>query len=487
MKNLLLLLCSLAAFCNAAHAAGRKPNFLFVYTDDQRWDAMGVVQREMGERGRYPWLQTPNMDRLAAEGTRFRNAFVTMSLCSPSRAAFLTGRYNHLNGVANNTTHFPENSVTYATLLRASGYKTGFIGKWHMGAQSGQRPGFDYSASFVGQGKYFDCPFEINGVSTPTQGWVDDVSTDYAIAFIKRHRDGLFLLAVGFKTCHSHFEPPERAKGRFADAKARPVPSLDIPAIYRTEAKNGRHSPTDASGEPGETNLNYFRCVSAADEDLGRLLKTLDELGLTDDTVVIFSSDNGYYQGEHELRDKRSVYDESLRIPMLIRYPKQFSKGQALDAIALNIDVAPTILDLAGIPIPGEMQGRSWRPLLTSESTDWRKSFLAEYFLENRLPTTPTIVAVRTENAKLVKYPGHDEWTELFDLSADPYETKNLIANPEYKDLLARMTAEFDRQTKAEDYRVPEYADKPRDTSPKTGKKHPKTKKSNPDSEGSIE
>src|SRR5262245_35857006 len=156
--SLLLCVFGLNFFCSAAD---RKPNFLFIYTDDQRWDAMSVVQREQGERARFPWFQTPNMDRIAAEGVRFRNAFVTLSLCAPSRAAFLTGRYNHVNGVANNHTYFPADNVTHATLLRAAGYATAYIGKWHMGGERGQRPGFDYSASFIGQGKYVDFPFEL--------------------------------------------------------------------------------------------------------------------------------------------------------------------------------------------------------------------------------------------------------------------------------------------------------------------------------------
>ncbi len=183
-----LALALLVLVARADAAAARKPNFLFIYTDDQRWDAMGVVQREQGDRARFPWFQSPYMDRLAAEGVRFRNAFVTLSLCAPSRAAYLTGRYNHANGVANNHTPFPLDSVTHASLLRTAGYKTAYIGKWHHGSQRGQRPGFDYSASFVGQGKYFDCPVEINGVSTPTVGWIDDVDTDFAIEFIKQNR-----------------------------------------------------------------------------------------------------------------------------------------------------------------------------------------------------------------------------------------------------------------------------------------------------------
>src|ERR1051325_5631541 len=218
-----LLLCAFALSFFSAFAADRKPNFLFIYTDDQRWDAMSVVQREQGDRARFPWFKSPNMDRLAAEGVRFRNAFVTLSLCAPSRAAFLTGRYNHLNGIVNNHTPFPEQSGTHAPLLRAAGYKTAYVGTWRMGGQRGQRPGFDYSASFIGQGKYVDCPFEINGQPTPTTGSVDDVATDYAIAFMKEHREQPFLIVVGFKLCHGPTQPPERAKDRFANARARPV------------------------------------------------------------------------------------------------------------------------------------------------------------------------------------------------------------------------------------------------------------------------
>ena len=460
-------------------AADRKPNFLFVYTDDQRWDAMGVVQREQGERARFPWFKTPNMDRLAAEGVRFRKAFVTLSLCAPSRAAFLTGRYNHLNGVANNHTPFPTNSVTHASLMRAAGYATAYIGKWHMGGQRGQRPGFDYSASFIGQGRYVDCPFEINGEPTPTTGWVDDVSTEYAIKFIKEHRDKPFSIVVGFKACHGPCEPPERAKDRFADATARSVPNLGVHAIYRA---GKQIEPSEAKAFAPTTNPNYFRCISAADDNLGRLLKALDDLGLANDTVVVFASDNGFYKGEHGLGDKRSAYEESLLIPMIVRYPKLVPKAKALDEMVLNIDLAPTFLDLAGLPIPSEMQGRSWRPLLTGKSADWRKSFLAEYFLENQYPGTPTLVAVRTADAKLVRYPGHDEWTELFDLARDPYETKNLAADPAHKDLLTRIQAELEHQAKATLFQIPDYADKPGDQP--AAKKGGKKKKKQQPSEG---
>jgi arylsulfatase A-like enzyme len=463
----LLLLIPLAAL-SAFAAAPRKPNFLFIYTDDQRWDAMGVVQREQGDQARFPWFQTPNMDRIAAEGLRFRNAFVTLSLCAPSRAVFMTGRYNHVNGVANNQTFFPESNITHATAIKAAGYTTAYIGKWHMGGQRGKRPSFDYSASFIGQGKYFDCPFEIDGKQTPTKGWIDDVSTDYTIDFIKKHRDKPFSITLGFKTTHGPFEPPERAKNRFTDAKARPVPNLNVRAIYRTSPDQSTTADTKATGR---LNLGYFQCVSAMDDNLGRLLNTLDELGLAEDTVVIFSSDNGYYLGEHGLGDKRSAYDESLRIPLLVRYPRMIAKGTIRDELVLNVDLAPTIVDLAGVAVPREMQGQSWRPLFVGQPASWRHSFLAEYFWEANFPTTPTLVAVRTHTAKLIKYPGHEEWTELFDLANDPYETKNLVRDPGHRELLARMNVEFERQVKATGFHIPDYAHKPGEAAVKKNKK----------------
>ena len=450
-----------------AGTAAERPNFLFLYTDDQRWDALGVVQREQGEKARFPWLESPNLDRLAAEGYRFRNAFVVTSLCAPSRAAFLTGRYGHLNGVVNNHTPFPETSVTHASLLRAAGYRTGYVGKWHMGSQSGQRPGFDFSASFIGQGVFFDCPIEVNGVKTPSTGWVDDVSTEYAKQFITENKDRPFSLVVGFKTCHGPFTPPERTAAAYDGEQARDVPNLGANAVYRqveeeaAEPKGkGKKKPVAQMGlAKAGTNLGMFRGLRAIDENVGKLLAVLDELGLADNTVVVYSSDNGYYLGEHGLGDKRSAYDESLRIPLLVRYPKFDRRGVTMDQMALNIDLAPTLLDLAGVEIPAEMQGRSWKPLLAGESaTDWRKSYFYSYFREGRSPT-PTVTAVRTETAKLIRYPGRDDWTEMFDLQSDPYETKNLFADPAHAELRRTLEAEYEKQAKAVDYHVPKFAD----------------------------
>src|SRR5262245_3390961 len=223
MKNsfALLVLCSwcLSVMPDGVGHADERPNFLFIYTDDQRWDALGVVQKEQGEKARFPWFQSPNLDRLAAQGVRFRNAFVVNSLCAPSRASFLTGKYGHVNGIVNNHTPFSADNVTWSTLLKRAGYTTGYFGKWHMGKQSGQRPTFDYSASFVGQGKYFDCPIEVNGVSQPSTGYVDDVTTQFAIQFMTKNKGRPFALALGFKATHGPFDPPPRFKETYAGQK----------------------------------------------------------------------------------------------------------------------------------------------------------------------------------------------------------------------------------------------------------------------------
>jgi arylsulfatase A-like enzyme len=451
--------------------AAERPNFVFIYTDDQRWDALGVVQREQGDKARFPWFQTPHLDRLASEGIRFRNAFVVNSLCAPSRSVYLTGRYSHNNGVANNHTPFPAENVdaTWSSLLKQAGYATGYVGKFHHGQQAGKRPGFEYSASFLGQGRYTDCPFEINGVATATSGYVDDVSTGFAIDFIRANRDKPFAVVVGFKAAHGPFDPPPRLKEKYAGVEARPVPNLDSPAPYggnfsvpaKSAKPKAKKPKPKAVGNRSAMLAGYFGCLAAVDENVGRIMAALDELKLAENTVVVFTSDNGFYLGEHRLGDKRSAYDESLRIPLLVRWPKLPGRGRKVDQLALNLDLAPTFLDLAGVKIPAQMQGRSWRPLLEGEAggvANWRTAFFYEYFFE-RGYSIPTVLAVRTDNAKLIKYPGHDEWTELFNLAADPYETKNLVRDPAQKDLLAAMQKEFDRQAQEVGFKIPEFAD----------------------------
>lgn len=429
-------------------AAADRPNVLVVITDDQRFDALGVVQKEQGDAARFPWLETPNLDRLAAEGTRFRNAFVTCSLCAPSRAAYLTGRYNHANGVRDNKTPFPADAVTYASLLREAGYATGYVGKWHMDGQEA-RPGFDWSASFTGQGKYIDCPVLVNGEKTPTKGWIDDVSTDYALDFLgKQTDDKPFCLVVGYKSVHGPRNAesvPERLAGLYEGAQAGPSPNADAKPPYLTE-----EPPADRRGSrrAERTNNVYFQLLRGVDENVGRMLAALESAGRLDNTVVVFASDNGYFLGDHGIGDKRAAYEESLRIPLLIRAPGG-KKGHTVDSMTLNIDLAPTLLDLAGLTPPESMHGRSLRPLLEGQTpADWRTAYLYEYFEEPPYKV-PANFALRTTSAKLILYPGHDDWTELFDLAADPHEKNNLAADPHHATMLKRMRAEFDRQAKA--------------------------------------
>lgn len=461
-----LLMFALAAAAFTSHGAppsagpdrGR-PNLLFIYTDDQRWDALSVVQREQGERARFPWLTTPNMDRLAAEGVRFRQAFVVCSLCAPSRAVNLTGRYNHENGIASNFRPFPPDSVTHATLLRAAGYTTTYIGKWHMGSQR-ERPGFDHHASYIGHAVYHNPTFVVDGQDVKKQGWIDDIATDYAVDFIKRQKDAAkpWSLVVGFKSPHGPFEPPPRARERFAGAEARPAPNMGAPVPYL-----GQTTPRPPPAKIA-AHLDYFRCISGVDDCLGRLLAALDETDAAARTVVIYTSDNGFYLGEHGLGDKRSAYDESLRVPFIVRAPMAgaAARGRVCDAMVLNLDLAPSLLDLAGVAIPPEMQGRSWRPLLAGPVADWRQAWFYEYFAERQKNSrVPDITAVRTADAKLIRYAGHDDWTELFDLAADPYETRNLFADPAGAELRKKLEAEHERLARATGYRVPAYVDRP--------------------------
>jgi arylsulfatase A-like enzyme len=447
ISSCLLAPCLFMGLALSAFAAERKPNFVFLIADDHRWDAMGVVQREHGERARYPWFETPSMDRIAAEGVRFRNAFVTHSICSPGRAGFLTGQYNHINGVMDNSTPFPGNSVTHATLLRDAGYRTAYFGKWHMGNQRGPRPGFQHSASFINQGIYQDCPFEINGEKVPTKGWVDDVSTDLAMDWIRQNHEQPFSIIVGFKSPHNRRggeNLPERLRDLFAGKTTRPTPNCALAAVYHkplTEADKGRERGLSANS----VHLDYLRHIKGIDENVGRLLDVLDQLKLAEDTVVVYTSDNGYFLGERGLGDKRALYEEGLRIPFLVRYPRLFPNGKLIDEMVLNLDLAPTFLELAGLPAHPGMQGVSFKDLARgNKPADWRTSFLSYYRKE--LGDTPTCRAIRTDDAKLIVYPQRPEWTEVYDLKNDPYELNRLPADGP---LATRLKAELDKQMKA--------------------------------------
>jgi arylsulfatase A-like enzyme len=449
-----------AASCVArlAHAANdqTRPNIIFIYADDWRWDCLGVVQKEQGDKARFPWLETPTLDKIAREGVRFRNSFVVNSLCSPGRACVLTSRYSHLNGIIGNGKAMSPDTPTLGTQLKAAGYNTAYCGKFHMGMQR-ERPGFDYVASFIGQGRYIDCPILFNGQETETHGWIDDISTDYAIKFLKaQSKDKPYFLWLGFKSPHGPRggkNLPERVRGLYADAESRPVPNMEVPAIFKYAVDPESKNRERKAGKSFEGDREYMRHITAIDQCIGRLRNVLETTGQLDNTVLIIASDNGYYLNEHKMGDKRSAYDESMRVPLLIRPAgKDAKRGITCDEMVLNIDYPATILDFAGASqLPGQ-QGRSMRPLLSGEKPDdWRKAFFYEYFKEPNF-TSPTVLAVRTETQKLITYPGHDEWTEAFDLASDPYEIKNLASD---KALVKKLRETFDAESKAVNFQMP--------------------------------
>lgn len=454
--SLLAMVSCLVSCTVFAAETAKSPNIVFMYADDWRWDCIGAYQRDQGEKGRFPWLETPRIDKLAETSIRFDQSFVVNSLCSPGRTCVLTGQYSHLNGIIGNSKPLPVDTLTFPKLLQQAGYTTSYCGKWHLDNQR-ERPGFDYVASFVGQGKYNDCPIMLNGKDTPTHGWIDDIATGYAVQFLDEQKKSgkPFFLWLGFKSPHGPRggeSLPERARGLYAGKESRGVPNLEVPAIFEKD-KAPPANPEKRREKQYEGHRAYMRHITMIDECVGRVLDALDKNGQAKNTVVIVGSDNGYYLGEHMLSDKRSAYDESMRVPLLIHMPGSEAKhGVNNDAMVLNIDYGPTILDLAGAkPLP-EGQGRSLRPLLTGDTPkDWRDSFFYEYFKEPQYES-PTVLALRTNTSKLITYPGHDEWTEVFDLKNDPFELKNLVGNAE---LLKKMRLQFDSEMAAVKFKMP--------------------------------
>ena len=413
-----------------AYPPADKRNLILILIDDMRFDSMS----RMG----HPFLKTPNLDRMAADGMLLRNAFVTTSLCSPSRASTLTGQYAHLHGVQDNATLFTSSAPTFPTLLRAAGYETAFVGKWHMGHSSDEpRPGFDRWVSFRGQGVYYNPVLNIDGKRVERQGYITDLLTDYALEFLRKDRSKPFFLYLSHKAVHADFQPAERHRNAFADVKiVRPKSMAATPENLEGKplwVKRQRHSWHGVDYLYHDRTsleqfiLDYCRTLLAVDESVGRLLATLKELGLLESTLVILTSDNGFLMGEHGLIDKRCMYEESIRVPLLAHCPQLIRRGSVTQRIALNIDIAPTLLEAAGAPIPNSIQGASLLPLLHGENPTWRQAMLYEYFWEAAYPQTPTVFGVRTERYKYMHYHGIFDLDELYDLEKDPHEMRNLI------------------------------------------------------------
>ncbi len=445
---ILLATCLLAAGLlsgQVAAAGNEPPNMVFILTDDHRWDALSA----MG----HPFLQTPHLDRLADEGILFENAFVTTSLCSPSRASFLTGQYAHTHGVVTNHTPWDNRNVTFLEQLSAAGYETAFIGKWHMpGDGLPELRGVDRFVSFTregGQGVYFDCPLVIDGVETERPGrYITEDLTDLALDFITRKRQKPFCLYLSHKAVHFGFRPPPHLKGRYRDVDLKLPPESD-PWITYT---NG-HPFVGAIFPMDFLYRNYCETVVSVDEQVGRILEVLDARGLAENTVVVYAGDNGHFWGEHGLYDKRLAYEESIRIPFIVRYPRLIQDpGRRARQMVLNIDLAPTLLELAGIVPPTAMQGQSLVPILETAAAPGRTAWLYEHFPVFPIPI-PGITAIRTERYKYVEYQKDLRPTELFDLRVDPKEKHNLVDTPQGAQQAESLKRELERLKKETRYR----------------------------------
>ena len=454
MKRLLFALLVLAGCAGPAAPAATRPNVVVVFTDDQRWDTIGSAS----------FLKTPNLDRLAREGARFANAFCTTSLCSPSRASMLSGLYAHAHQVLDNFTDFPASLPSYPKRLQESGYETGYIGKWHMGEGNDEpRPGFDYWMSHQGQGNYFDTTFNINGRRELLPGYITHRITEKAVDWIRKPRAKPFCLIVGHKAPHGPFLPePKYAKAFDATDIRRPATEKDTGpgkpdwVRQRVTTWHGIDGPIyKACGFQGYDDFvrAYYASILSVDDSVGKIVDALREAGTLDHTVFVFTTDNGFLLGEHGAIDKRTMWEESIRVPMIVRYPPLIPSPRVVNEMVLHIDLAPSILDVCGARPLENIHGRSWTALLSGTGGPWRKSFLYEYNYEKQFPYTPNVRGVRTEEWKYIRYPhgdgGPDRWkAELYHLKADPLETKNLIDDPSAAATLRELQGELARLMK---------------------------------------
>ena len=459
----LLVLLAISFVACKKEEVKKQPNFLFVLLDDQPFDALEAS-------GRYSFLKTPNMQRLMDEGVTFNNYFVTQSICSPSRASFLTGTYPHIHGVNQNNKHVDPNwekFQPYNSHLQEAGYETAHVGKIHMAHHRNEkhiRPGFDYWYSFIGQGDYFDPKVNDNGKEYQEEGYITDILTDKAVDWLLNKRDPNkpFSLNLWHKAVHEDHSPAPRHDKIFEN-DTLPTPPYDThlenfagkPEWQRIKAWDSqwkKYIPSDTIAPKDWPIKGYkfkklLECLLAVDESLGRVLQTLDEMGELENTVIIYSSDNGYFMGEHGYWDKRIAYENSMRIPMMIRYPEMITKGKVINRTALNIDLAPTILELAGVEKPDYMQGESMVQLLEQDPNDvpWRDSFMFEYYVDDAYPYAgPDMLAIRSEKYKLIDAFLENDIDELYDLENDPGEMNNLIEDPEYDEVEAELRKELE-------------------------------------------
>ena len=481
-----------------------RPNILFIMSDDHSYQTLSAYENT--------YLQTPNLDRIAKEGVLFQNSFVSNSICGPSRAVLLTGKHSHINGQINNSVTFDSLQPTFPKLLQKAGYQTALIGKWHLRSEP---TGFDYYDRLIGQGDYYNTPFITNGHKTESDGYVTDVITDKSIDWLhKRDTTKPFSLMVHHKAAHRvwmpkttdfelfdtiEFKLPETFfddyKGRIASGHQKMSIQKDMDLVYDLKMldqegeiktkyrkmfermisrlnpkqrkewdtyydpiisefkKNGLEGKELALWKYKRYMQDYLRCIYSLDQNVGRILDYLEDNDLTENTIVVYTSDQGFYMGEHGWFDKRFMYEQSLRTPLLISVPEKYSgvKGE-ISKMVQNIDYAPTFLDFAGVDIPEDIQGKSLKPILTGENEfEWRDAIYYHYY---EYPNEHMVVrhyGIRTDRYKLIHFYDkiYDGW-ELYDLENDPNEMLNVYNDKSYemtltdlKDRLVELQIEY--------------------------------------------
>ncbi len=497
------LVLSLLYAATAEGAAKKRPNIVFLFSDDHAVQAIGAYGSRINE--------TPNIDRIARDGLVFTKSFCANSICGPSRACILTGKHSHKNGFLRNGNRFDGTQTTFPPLLQKAGYQTAMIGKWHLGTDP---VGFDYWEVLPGQGNYYNPDFlQMDGTRKRYEGYCTDIITDRALDWLQQQRDPNrpFMLMCQHKAPHRNWTPHPRHFQMFA---GKPVPEPEtlfddyshrtallkenemsirdhfhwghdmkfhgpnqFPKYFRGQHANGeyrRMTPEqkkawDAHYEPenqefirrmkaGELSeedivrwkyqryiTDYLKCIAAVDEGIGRLLDYLDETGLADNTIVIYSSDQGFYLGEHGWYDKRWMFEESFRMPFIVRWPGVIHGGKQAKALIQNIDYGPTFLDVAGAEVPAEMQGRSLLPVLRNEgepTSDWRDALYYAYYENASVHNVPIHDGVANDRYKLMYFPRTGQW-QLFDLQEDPHELRSVHAEPDYAKILAAMKKRY--------------------------------------------
>jgi arylsulfatase A-like enzyme len=434
----------------------RYPNIIFIMSDDHASHAISAYGSKINE--------TPNIDRLAEQGIRFDNCFCTNSICAPSRAVILTGKYSHLNGVKGNKTEFNGSQQTLPKLLQQAGYQTAIVGKWHLKSPP---TGFHYSNVLPGQGAYHDPVMIENGISSKQTGYVTDIITDRALTWLKKQESSTspFFLMLHHKAPHGNWESDEKHMKMYTDDIALPDTFDDD---YKTRTATIKNNTLHVGPEQWDRHFkarlkrgdipkgltkqqqrqwvyqkymkSYLRCVASVDNNVGRVLDYLDRSGLRENTIVVYTSDQGFFLGDHGLYDKRFMYEESLRMPLIMSYPQSIKPSSTSEAMVLNLDFASTLLDYANAPIPKDVQGQSFKAIANGNGPKQWRSAMFYKFYEKAYEIGPH-EGVRTKRYKLIHFLEENKGWELYDLDKDPNELNNIYEAPENKKLVAELKA----------------------------------------------